>query len=47
MPIFHFLLTAQKTPECESPQIMEERSRLFYLAVYESESRIAGIADWI
>jgi GNAT superfamily N-acetyltransferase len=28
----------------ESPDAMIERSRLFYVAVYESESRISGIA---
>jgi len=26
------------------PQSMEERARLFYVAVYESESQIAGVA---
>jgi GNAT superfamily N-acetyltransferase len=34
----------RKLREGESPQIMEERAKLFYLAVYESESRIVGLA---
>jgi N-acetylglutamate synthase-like GNAT family acetyltransferase len=34
----------RKLLESESPEIMEERSRLFYLAVYESSSKIVGIA---
>jgi N-acetylglutamate synthase-like GNAT family acetyltransferase len=35
---------SKKLQEGESPQVMEERSRLFYLAVYESESKIIGLA---
>jgi N-acetylglutamate synthase-like GNAT family acetyltransferase len=35
---------SKKLQEGESPQVMEERARLFYLAVYESESKIVGIA---
>jgi N-acetylglutamate synthase-like GNAT family acetyltransferase len=34
----------EKLLEVETPQSMVERSRLFYVAVYESESRIVGIA---
>jgi N-acetylglutamate synthase-like GNAT family acetyltransferase len=30
--------------DSETPQSMEERARLFYVAVYESESGISGIA---
>jgi ribosomal protein S18 acetylase RimI-like enzyme len=30
--------------ESETPQSMEERARLFYVAVYESGSRILGVA---
>jgi N-acetylglutamate synthase-like GNAT family acetyltransferase len=33
----------QKLQENESPQTMEERAKLFYMAVYESESKIVGI----
>jgi N-acetylglutamate synthase-like GNAT family acetyltransferase len=35
---------SKKLLEGESPQVMEERARLFYLAVYESESKIVGLA---
>jgi N-acetylglutamate synthase-like GNAT family acetyltransferase len=34
----------KKLLDSETPQAMEERSRLFYLAVYELESSIVGIA---
>ena len=34
----------EKLLNCETPRAMEERSRLFYVAVCESESRILGIA---
>jgi N-acetylglutamate synthase-like GNAT family acetyltransferase len=37
-------LLIKKLQEGESPQVMEERARLFYLAVYESESKIVGLA---
>jgi GNAT superfamily N-acetyltransferase len=34
----------EKLLESETPQSVEERARLFYVAVYESESRILGVA---
>jgi N-acetylglutamate synthase-like GNAT family acetyltransferase len=34
----------EKLRNSESPQNMEERARLFYLAVYEAEDRILGVA---
>jgi hypothetical protein len=34
----------EKMRSLETPQSMNERSKLFYIAVYESENRISGIA---
>jgi N-acetylglutamate synthase-like GNAT family acetyltransferase len=34
----------KKIRDGESPQTMEERARLFYLAVYEEESELLGLA---
>jgi GNAT superfamily N-acetyltransferase len=34
----------EKMLAAETPQAMEERSRLFYLTVYESEEQVLGIA---
>ncbi len=34
----------EKTRNVETPSAIEERARLFYVAVYESENRILGVA---
>jgi GNAT superfamily N-acetyltransferase len=34
----------EKMLTAETPQAMEERSRLFYMAVYESEEQVLGVA---
>jgi N-acetylglutamate synthase-like GNAT family acetyltransferase len=34
----------KKLLRLETPQMMEERSKLFYVAIYESEGRVLGIA---
>jgi GNAT superfamily N-acetyltransferase len=34
----------EKLRDAETPPAMEERAKLFYVAVYESENRILGVA---